>query len=68
LPWLEGQALCSAKGSKKSRLWLEEEMSDLEERRIMLPLKLAENHASVLCKMSAQAHGKYGHGILSTKS
>jgi hypothetical protein len=41
---------------KKSRSWLEEEMSGLERRTIMLPLKLAENQASALCKMSAQAH------------
>jgi hypothetical protein len=53
---------------KKSRSWLKEEMSDLKKRTIMLPLKLAENQASVLCKMSAQDHGKYGHGILATKS
>jgi hypothetical protein len=54
LPWLEGQALYSA--GKKSRSWLEEEMSDLEKRTIMLPLKLAENQASALCKTSALAH------------
>jgi hypothetical protein len=53
-PWLEGQALYSV--GKKSRSWLKEEMSDLEKRTIMLPLKLPENQASVLCKMSAQAH------------
>jgi hypothetical protein len=34
---------------KKSRSWLEEEMFDLEERTIMLPLKLVENQASALC-------------------
>jgi hypothetical protein len=38
---------------KKSRSWLKEEMSDLRKSAIMLPLKLAENQASVLCKMSA---------------
>jgi hypothetical protein len=53
-PWLEGQALCSV--GNKSRSWLEEEMSDLKKGIIMLPLKLAENQASVLCKMSVQAH------------
>jgi hypothetical protein len=31
-------------------------MSDLEGRTIMLPLKLAENQASALCKKSALAH------------
>jgi hypothetical protein len=41
---------------KKSRSWLEEEMSDLRKGIIMLPLKLAEKQASVLCKISAQAH------------
>jgi hypothetical protein len=43
-------------------------MSDLEKMTIMLPLKLAENQASALNKMSALAHCKYGHGILATKS
>jgi hypothetical protein len=47
------QALYSA---GKSRSWLEEEISDLKEKTIMLPLKLAENQASVLNKMSALAH------------
>jgi hypothetical protein len=41
---------------KKSRSWLEEEVSDLEERTIMLPLKLAKNQASALCKKSALVH------------
>jgi hypothetical protein len=55
LTWLEGQALYSA--GRKSRPWLEEEMSDFEKKgTIMLPLKLAENQASALCKKSAQAH------------
>jgi hypothetical protein len=31
-------------------------MSDLERKTIMLPLKLAENQASALNKMSALAH------------
>jgi hypothetical protein len=53
LSWLEGQALYSA---GKIKIMLEEEMSDLRKRTIMLPLKLAENQASVLYKMSALAH------------
>jgi hypothetical protein len=31
-------------------------MTDLEKRTIMLPVKLAKNQASALCKMSALAH------------
>jgi hypothetical protein len=51
-----------------SRSWLVKGMSDLKRKAIMLPLKLAENQASVLNKMSALAHLKYGREILATKS
>jgi hypothetical protein len=41
---------------KKLTSGLEEEMFDLRKRIIMLPLKLAENQASALYKISEQAH------------
>jgi hypothetical protein len=39
-----------------SRSWLVKEIFDLERKIMMLPLKLAENQASTLNKMSALAH------------
>jgi hypothetical protein len=39
-----------------SRSWLIKEIFDLERKIMMLPLKLAENQASTLDKMSALAH------------
>jgi hypothetical protein len=43
-------------------------MPNLKRKTIMLPLKLPENQASALNKMSALAHLKYGDEILATKS
>jgi hypothetical protein len=39
-----------------SRSWLVKEISDLRRKTIILPLKLAENQASALNKMSALDH------------